>query len=162
MSRAQDAIADSLHISLEVFQNFVADLTPREYLYRPVPKANCAAWIVGHLVLTDRGALKLLESAEPPLLPKDFEQRFARTAEAAGADDFGDVSLLMPLLHQHRRLLIDAVRSATDELLARPLEPPHSLFRTVAGRLSFVALHTLMHGGQITIIRRSLGRPPLV
>ena len=36
------------------------------------------------------------------------------------------------------------------------------MFATLGEMLNFMALHAAMHAGQITIIRRSLGRPPIV
>jgi hypothetical protein len=36
------------------------------------------------------------------------------------------------------------------------------MFANVWSVVNFMALHVAMHGGQITIIRRSLGRPPLM
>jgi uncharacterized damage-inducible protein DinB len=36
------------------------------------------------------------------------------------------------------------------------------MFSTPGEMLSFMSVHTAMHAGQVTIIRRSLGRPPLV
>jgi hypothetical protein len=68
----------------------------------------------------------------------------------------------MPLFNQHRERLIDAVRRATPEQLDKPLENPRPMFKTVGEMANFMALHVAMHAGQITMIRRSLGRPPLM
>ena len=161
MPTANDAIAHALTVSHTLLKRYVADLGPQDYLHRPTPKANCAAWIVGHLTVSERGGLKRL-GAPLPELPEGFEHRFSRDEGCPQAEEFGDVTALMPLFDEHRNRLIAAVRVATPAQLDQPLEKPHPLFNTVGEFINFYALHGAMHAGQITLIRRSLGRPPLV
>ena len=161
MPTANDTIAHALTVAHTLLKRYVADLGPQEYLHRPSPTANCAAWIVGHLTVSERSGLTRL-GAPLPELPEGFEHRFSREEGCPQAEDFGDVTKLMPLFDEHRNRLIAAVRSATPEQLDQPLEKPHPLFNTVGEFLIFYSLHGAMHAGQITMIRRSLGRPPLV
>jgi hypothetical protein len=159
---SNDVIVNSLTVSGLMLERYTADLKPPEYLHRPCGAANCAAWLIGHLVLTERNGLKRLGVTDMPELPAGFEQRFSREPAAPKASDFGDVTGLMPLFKRHRAMLIDAVKRATPEQLAQPLEKPHPMFATVGESANFIAMHVMMHAGQVTIIRRSLGRPPLV
>jgi uncharacterized damage-inducible protein DinB len=157
-----DTIAYSLHTSRMLLHRYLDDLSPQEFLHRPTPTANCAAWLVGHLILGDRGAMKRLGLEDLPILPEGFEKRFSRDEGCPQALEFGDVGLLRPLFDQHRDRLIERVKSASAQDLSRRLEQPHPLFQTVGESLLFNALHVSVHAGQMTIIRRSLGRPPLV
>lgn len=161
MPTANDVIVHALTCTHAILNRFTADLQPHEYLHRPVEKANCAAWTVGHLALTDRHVLKQF-GAELPPLPDGFDQRFSREEGCPEAGDFGDVSQVMPVFNEHRARLIEAVGRATSEQLDQPLEKPHPMFATLGQFVTFMAAHTALHVGQITIIRRSLGRPPLV
>jgi hypothetical protein len=157
-----DIIVHSLTVSHIVLQRYTADLTPAEYLHRPTPKANCAAWVIGHLTLSERGALKALDAALPEL-PDGYEHRFSQAEGCPQAEEFGDVTGLMALFNEHRTRLIGAVKRATGEQLAKPLEKPRPPIFTTAGDLAnFMAVHSAMHAGQLTMIRRSLGRPPLM
>lgn len=161
MSTGNDAIAFALTTSQTMLKRFVADLGPQDYLHRPTPQANCAAWIVGHLALSDRGTLKRI-GAPLPDLPAGFEHRFSREQGCPQAAEFGDASQLIAVFDEHRHRLIAAVKALPAEVLDKPLEKPHPMFRTVGELVTFMALHSTMHAGQISIIRRSLGRPPLV
>ena len=161
MPTPNDVIVHSLSTSQLIMGRFCDDLKPDEMLHRTTPKANCAAWTIGHLILSERGALKQF-GVEPPPLPDGFEKTFSRDEGCPQAGAFGDASILMPLFDQHRNRLIDAVKRATPEQLARPLEKPHPLFANLAEMANFMTIHTSMHAGQITTIRRSLGRPPLM
>src|SRR5829696_6027209 len=120
MSTATDLIAHSLSISQALLQRYTADLTGPEYLHRPAERANCAAWTIGHLTLSDRRALAHF-NVEPPPLPEGFEDRFSREEGCPQAGDFGDVSALMPIFNENRARLIDAVRRATPDQLDRPM-----------------------------------------
>lgn len=161
MNTPNDAIAFVLEKSKASLHRFTADLSPSEFLHRPTEKANCTAWLIGHLALSDRNCLKRL-GAPLPELPAGFERQFSRDEGCPQASEFGDASKLLGIFDQHRDLLIAAIRKATPEQLNKPVEKPMPMFNTVGELLAFMAIHTAMHAGQITIIRRSLGRPPIV
>lgn len=164
MMTANGAIVFSLKTSKDLMHRFVEDLRPEEYLHRPAPKANCVAWLLGHLILTERRALANLgvPQGEMPQLPEGFEKRFARDEAAPGAADFGDVTPLLPLWERHRQMLIDKVSAATAEQLDRPLEKQHPRFSKAGEMAAFMAQHAMLHTGQISTIRRSLGKPPVM
>ena len=161
MRTANDVLVHNLTATHLMVQRFTADLEPSEFLHRPTEKANCAAWTVGHLALSDRHVIQQL-GAELPPLPDGFDAKFSREEGCPQAGDFGDVKAIVPVFSAHRTRLIDAVRLATPAQLEKPLEKPHPMFKTLGEFISFMSAHTAMHVGQITIIRRSLGRPPMV
>lgn len=161
MAAVNDAIVYALEFAQGMLHRFTKDLNPTEYLHRPTPKANCAAWIVGHLAVSERSALKALGQPLPEV-PEGFEHRFSREEGCPQAEEFGDVKALLPIFDEHRNRLIAAVKGASPEELAKPLDKPHPRFKTAGELAHFMALHGIMHAGQITIIRRSLGRPPLM
>ena len=161
MPTANETIAYALLTSHTLFKRFLNDLSPSDFLHRPTAGANCAAWIVGHLALSERSVLKRI-GAPLPDLPEGFEKRFSRDEGCPQAGEFGDVSNVVSVFDEHRQRLIDAVTSMPPEQLDKPMEKPHPMFRTVGDMIMFMALHATMHGGQISTIRRSLGRPPLV
>ncbi len=161
MRTPNDVLVHNLTASQLMVQRFTADLQPSEYLHRPTEKANCAAWTVGHLALSDRHVLKLL-GAEAPPLPEGFDQRFSREEGCPQAGDFGDVAAIVPVFNAHRTRLIDVAKRTPAEQFEKPMEKPHPMFKTLGEFVSFMSAHTAMHVGQITIIRRSLGRPPMV
>lgn len=161
MNSANEAIAYALTTGRALLKRFVADLSEKEYLHRAAPNANCAAWILGHLALSDRNVLKRL-GAPLPELPAGFEHRFSQKEGCPQAEEFGDATKLIGVFDEHRNRLIAAVRAAGPEVLDKPLDKAHPLFKTVGEVANFMALHSVMHAGQISMIRRSLGRPPLI
>ena len=170
MPTANDVIVHSLTVARMMLHRFVDDLAPAEYLHRTTAKANCTAWLIGHLTLTYRRAITLLcgaggapaTPAELPPLPDGYETQFSRDEGCPTAETFGDVATLMPLFDVHSRLLIEALQRIPPDQLDKPLEKPGALFKTLAEYANFMGHHVLMHTGQITLIRRSLGKPPIV
>lgn len=157
-----DILIHSLTASRELVHRFVADLSPAEYLYRPTEKSNCVAWLLGHLTLSDRRVMGLiLGIADLPQLPDGFEKRFGRDEGSPQSAEFGDVSPLLPLFLETRDLLISHVRSLDPALLNQPIPMSHPRFKIIFEAINFMGIHASMHAGQITIIRRGLGRPPL-
>ena len=163
MNTPSDVIVHSLTVSKNLLVRYVEDLSAEEYLHRPAPTANCVAWLLGHLTLSDRRAMSAAFGGEHlPALPEGFDRKFSRSEGCPQASDFGDITNLLPLFVIHRDLLIEKVRTAAPGQLSDALEKPHPMFSTPGEMLSFMSVHTAMHAGQITTIRRSLGRPPLV
>jgi hypothetical protein len=164
MPTANDVIAHSLSTAQGMLHRFVDDLKPEEFLHRTTDKANCTAWLIGHLTLTYRKAAASfgVMPAELPPLPEGYEKQFSREEGCPQAQQFGDVTRLMPLFDAHSRLLIEAVKRLPAERLDTPSERQHPLFKTAGEFANFMAMHVMLHVGQITLIRRSLGRPPVV
>jgi uncharacterized damage-inducible protein DinB len=161
MFTVNDSLAFGLSSSALLLKRYVADLSAQEFHHRPSPNANCAAWTVGHLAMTDRRSLSRL-GAPLPELPAGFDKRFSRDEGCPQAQDFGDVTQIVAVFDEHRNRLIAAVKAATPAQLEQRLEKPIAMATTVGEALEFVAVHTAMHAGQIVMIRRSLGRPPLM
>jgi hypothetical protein len=151
----------SLAASQRIIAMLLADLSPADMLHRPCPGANCAAWITGHLILVERMLHKAI-GVTSPALPDGFEARFARDDTAPRLADYGDTSVLPGLFSTHRSLSIAAIDALTDEQLCKPLEKPHPMFNLTYERINFMAIHVSMHAGQISTIRRSLGRPAVI
>src|SRR3954471_17915646 len=101
MPTPNDVIVHTLSTSLMILGRFCDDLKPDEMLHRIKPKANCAAWTVGHLIVSERSALKAFGVALPPLPDAGFEKRFSRDEGCPQAGEFGDVAILMPLFRAH-------------------------------------------------------------
>ena len=161
MKTVHDAITYNLQSAKNMIDALTADLTGNEWDHRAVPGSNCTAWLIGHLILVDRRALNLAGVSDLPEIPAGFETKFGREADAPLAPTFGEATNLVPMFNRHRDLLISAVAKLPTEKLEEPLPKPNNRFKTFGEFFNFMGLHVVMHAGQISTIRRSLGRPPL-
>ena len=140
----------------------VDDLSVAEWLHQPVPGANCAAWIVGHLTLVTRGALLRNRIRDLPEFPADLKAKVTATSQIAGEQlGFGDTKELLALFDAHIEAYLNWVGSVTEESLAKEPGTQVPFSSTLAEAIQFGAMHIAMHTGQLTTIRRSLGKPPL-
>jgi hypothetical protein len=147
--------------SQAMLQMMAKDFTPEQWLHCPVSGANCPAWIVGHLCVIERVGCCVAAGHEPPLPDPDFEKRYARGESAAPPKDFGDITQLMPTFDRYRGVIVDAVAHMPLGKFDQPLANKHPLFKTVGEMMAFLPMHTMLHLGQLSTIRRSLGYPPL-
>lgn len=158
--------AHALRTSLKMLEMFCKDISPDDMLHRAVAGANCAAWTLGHLTLSARSMAKRLGAPESamPTLPEGFERRYVRSDNAPQACDFGDTSVLLPVLRENTELLAITIEKLTDEQINTPLPEnmANPMFQTLGELAAFAAVHNASHAGQISTIRRSLGRPPIV
>ena len=160
MKSINDAFAAGIDNAARVTLMFTEDFKDGDWTYRIVPDGNCAAWLLGHLVMASRMMMSRCGVSGLPLLPEGFETRFARDETAPMAVDFGDTVTLRPLFQQHHDRFAGVARGMSADQLAKPLD--HPMFKSVGQMLSFAPVHIATHAGQISAIRRSLGRKPLV
>jgi uncharacterized damage-inducible protein DinB len=161
MESINDAIVFNLKASRGLIDGLTADLTGSDWTHRPAPGANCAAWLVGHLVIVERNILRNLNVPDVPALPEGFEATFSRENNAPHAESFGDPTILVPLFDKLRERVIQAVTKLPANHFEQPLPKPSPRFTTFGEYLTFMGIHVAMHAGQISTIRRSLGRPAL-
>lgn len=157
-----EAVAQALRASTALFHRYVDDLKPAEWHAQPVAGVNTVAWIVGHLTVVEHRRATALGATDLPALPDGFADRYTATRKAAEAQAGLDpAETLTGLFLAVRDRLTAAVLAAPAAKLAEPLPTPHPLFADQAEAALFMALHTSLHLGQITVVRRALGYPPV-
>ena len=158
----KESVLFALRSSQAIVRKMVEDLPSEQWSHQPCDGANSADWIVGHLALTDRRILKAFDVAELPTLPEGLEEKLAPTGKAAVAGgSYGEPKQLLNLFNAHRELLIAAVQHADEETFKKEMPSKSGLFKDLSEASLFMGIHTAMHVGQLTTIRRSLGYPPL-
>lgn len=164
-----DVIAGAFRSGRHMVHRFVDDLSPDEFRHQPVPGANSAAWIVGHLALVARrvaGARLGVPEADLPAVDEEAAKAFATTKQAAGDHSgLGDPAGWLRLFDECIEKAIAAVlRLPADQLAAPAPAPTPGLLApgaTYGDLLNLLAgHHVALHVGQLTTIRRSLGKPP--
>jgi len=159
-----DLIASGYRMARQMAHNMCADLTSEEFQHQPVPGANSAAWIVGHLALTAKRTAERLGATGMPEVSEEFIARFKATRQTAGAQaNLGSKSELFALLDVAMEKLMEAIRRLPPEALVGPAPTPAPAVVTNSGEMVlFGVMHIMMHCGQLSTVRRSLGKPPLL
>lgn len=143
------------------------DATPAD-LWFDIPAGAPAsiAWQVGHLAVSQYGLLMFRQRGREPgdleLVPGRFRKRYARgSLPSAGPDDQPSAEELLDRLQQiHGQSLIE-LRAADPSRLLEAVEMPYAVYPNKLGAVLFCPLHEQIHAGQIGMLRRLLGLPPV-
>jgi uncharacterized damage-inducible protein DinB len=159
---ANDIFAPAYKANLEMLKMHLADLSDADLLTRPVPGANHANWQLGHLIKSEAGMITGM-GGTMTALPAGFHEKYE--AKTAALDDPSAFLTKQELLQQFeivRAASIAFAQAASDDFLKQPA--PERMRRMVANNADMLGLligHTMMHVGQIQVLRRKLGKPIL-
>ncbi len=160
-----DILVDILERGAGMMHRTLADFSDADMKVRPVPNANHAQWMVGHLCLSELFFLKATGGDVEGLLPEGFGDCFPQTKERANECTSSlSKTELLAVFDKVRARSVEYVKSLDDAALLRKLPSPLSQGKTettVGFLLNMPALHLSMHIGQMQVIRRVLGKPLL-
>lgn len=142
---------------------YLADFTDAELLARPVPGANHAAWQVGHLILAERFICSEIPGFSYPELPAGFAEAHGKE-RAASSEAAGWLTRTgyEALFRATREATLSGLARLADAALDKPTENRLKAKASAHGDLlALLSQHDAMHGGQLSVIRRHLGKPVL-
>ena len=157
---------DRIRGSRRFTQQFVQDLTPAEWYWSPERYTTHVAWQVGHIAVAQYNLclrrVRGRTTADEQLISDAFIEAFK-----LGSKPVAD-PILGPPLDEIQRVFNAVCEQALDELgknnessLEEPVEQPHPRFKTKLESVEWSAQHELVHAGQIAMLRRLMGKPPL-
>src|SRR5262245_20818790 len=159
-----DAVGTALQSTQHLVTWFLSDLSDADMLVRAAPGANHIAWQMGHLIVAEGGLVRPqgLDVAYPEM-PASFEKQPGKETQAADPPaGFATRAEYVDLVTKRRRGTIEAVNQLSDPGLDRPTVGTTAKFAPMLGALLLlVSNHSLMHGGQFSVVRRKLGKPVL-
>jgi hypothetical protein len=119
--------------------------------------------VVGHLAVTARRAAERLGATGLPELTEGFIARYSVTKKPAGAQtELDEKADLLALFDACVEKLIGAVRTIPAEALTATPAAAGPFATSYAEAVLFGSLHVALHCGQLSTVRRSLGKPPAV
>jgi uncharacterized damage-inducible protein DinB len=156
-----------LHRQLEqarqLSEKLLADFhSPAEWTHQVHPEANHALWFVGHMANTDNFFLSILAPTRARKM-EEFHRLFGvgsvPTADPAAYPPPAEV---LAVMRERRESLLAFLEELSEESLsqATPAGAPDFL-PDFASVFETAIWHEGRHSGQLTLVRRSLGHPPL-
>jgi uncharacterized protein YndB with AHSA1/START domain len=131
-------------------------LSEQELWQRPTDRTNAMLWVVGHIVQTRAQACGLL--GEP--METSWGDLFKRGALVVEQSRYPTPAAINEMRSTVTTRLLDKLASLNAEQLAGPMtgfQLPQA--KTVADQIGFFALHDSYHVGQLSYIRKALGKP---
>lgn len=133
-----------------------AEVTHEESLVQPAGEGNCMNWVLGHIavyrnrLLIDLGLEPTLDSSAESLYKED-SQPIKDGSKAVAFED------LIVAVDAAQERLVEKFKEITDADLAAEKNN-----RRLDDRLAFMQFHEAYHAGQLGILRRMLGKNPVI
>jgi hypothetical protein len=124
------------------------------------------AWQVGHLAVSQYGLMMYRVRGRCPddlkLIPGSFRKKYSRqTTPSADESSQPAAADLMQRLAEVHRLAMSELAAVDPAVLSDPIDQPYAGYPNKLGAILFCPLHEQIHAGQIGLIRRALGLPPV-
>ncbi len=158
---ARDVMRASIGRAKMITDMLLGDLSDADLLARPVPSANHVAWQLGHVIVSLNYFGETIKPGSMPALPAQFAAQHSKeTAASDKPADFLSKQQYVTLLDGQRQAFVDLLATVP---LSRFDEASPEAMQGYAARISdlvtLVAEHEMMHSGQISVVRRKLGKP---
>lgn len=161
-----ESTVNGLRRSRVFTQKFLAGLTPEEWFWTPPAYTTHIAWQIAHVAVAQyslcfrRARGRTME--DESLISDAFIAAYTLGSQPQ-AGEANNVSLA-----EIRRVFDAVLEQALKELptftdveMDVPLDQPHPIFKTKLDAIEYAPQHELIHGGQIAMLRRLMGKPPL-
>ncbi len=160
----RSAITTALNTSMTVMGSYVSDFSAKDLEQFPGDGCNSIGWQLGHILVGQTGLLEMISPGSAPSLPEGFAEKYSKDTGSTIPDGgFPEVADFMKLFEPLNAAIVATVKGMTDSDLDQPgPERLRSMFPTVGDVLVLVAMHPMMHAGQIVPVRRKLGKPILI
>lgn len=144
-----------------VVKFYVEDMTDDDLRVRATPETNHWNWQWGHLIVSEVFHIESLGRGAAPELSDEF--RAAYSNENSRSDDPADFLDREALAREQLRIrtyTFETLEGLSEEQLVGPTPPVLDyLGPTVASVFTGEIVHWMMHIGQLTVIRKRLGKP---
>lgn len=147
----------------ELSEKLLADFhQPHEWTHQVHPAANHALWFAGHMANTDNFFLSILAPQFCRPLD-DFNRLFGvGSVPSPNPADYPPPAEVLEVMRERRRSLLAFLDSLAEESLAQPTPAGAPDFLPDLASVFETAIwHEGRHSGQLSLVRRSLGHPPL-
>ena len=129
-------------------------LVHNETLIRPVPKGNCANWVLGHIVHNRSFILTLVK--QQPLWGEGEGDMYARESKPLEPGDALPLPRLLADLEETQARLRRGLEALAPEEL--DLKHEEGASRPRGAQLHFLHFHEAYHAGQLGLLRRMAGK----
>lgn len=158
--RLSERLEKARTFSMRLLEDFS---TPQEWTRQLHEGGNHAAWFVGHMGTTDNFMISILAPGKAEER-EEFTSSFGMGSEpSAEITDYPPVDELLSYMTARRTVLLELLAGLNEEALARETPDGTPGFMPDYASVFETAIwHEALHSGQLSMIRRALGHPPIV
>lgn len=162
----RDLACEQIAFARQYTNSLLADIAEREWFVIPPGSSSHIAWQVGHLAMAQYGLTlmrirgKLPEDAA--FIDNDFMRTFKKSS--VPSPDPAVYPALDAIRHTYQEVFrrsLEAIAGYSQEQLLETVEMPYAVYPNKLGSLLFCSAHEMVHAGQIGLLRRQMGKPPV-
>lgn len=147
-------------------KSLLADIEDDAWFRQPEGCETHIAWQVGHLAMAEYGLCMFRVRGRRPedldLMSGKFRKQFSRGSrpepDPAKNPSAAEIRRVFDRIHERA---MEELSTYDDEQLAETIDEPYAVYNTKLGGILFCASHEMLHAGQIGLLRRLLGLPPI-
>jgi hypothetical protein len=142
------------------------DIDEADWYGLPAGCPTHLAWQIGHLAMAEYGLCLFRQRGraeiDREIMPGDFRKAFSRGSQPeTEASKFLPRAEIRAIFDRVHSQVLKEAPSFTAEQLKETVEAPYAVEATKLGSLYFCSHHEMLHAGQIGLVRRLLGKPPV-
>ena len=146
--------------------SLIDDIDDADWFVMPAGCPTHVAWQAGHLAMAEYALTLVRIRGKEPTDAAFIDNAFVRTfkkgsSPAPSAHLYPAPAEIRVRLHAVHTQALAEMPHYAQKLLDEPLPEPHFGYATKLGSLYFCAAHEMLHAGQIGVLRRLLGKPPV-
>jgi uncharacterized damage-inducible protein DinB len=150
----------------EYTTQLLQDLTDEEWFWSPTPLQSTVAWQVGHLAMAEYGLCLFRQRGraeiDSELMSGAFRKKFMRgTTPGVHREDYPNREEILSVLQRVHEQALRELPTFDGPALDGPMDRPYFGYATRYGCLLFAGHHEMIHAGQIGMLRRLMGKPPV-
>ena len=146
--------------------SLLADVEDDLWFVMPPGVATHIGWQIGHLAMAEYGLCLFRQrgraEVDTSLMSSSFRKQFSRgsqpSADATGCPSPAEIRDVFQRVHDQVR---QELPTFSESQLNEVVEMPYAALPTKLGALLFCSHHEMLHAGQIGVLRRMLGLPPV-
>lgn len=137
--------------------------TPEQWTKQVQSQCNHALWFAGHMAHTDNFMVTILDSSKARKV-EGFAEKFGTgSVPSPRPEDYPPPEEVVAAMRERREALLGILKNLSDEELAQPTPKGTPEFIPDYGAIfETVIWHEGLHSGQLTVLRKVLGLPPVM
>jgi hypothetical protein len=157
---------DRIKFARQYTRRFLTGLSDQEWFWCPSELTTHIAWQVGHVAVSQYNLclrrVRGRTAEDETLIPDHFIEVF-KLGSTPDPDPQNNPSLaeIRQVFDAVEQQVVTELATREDEDLDVPVEQPHPVFKTKLEAVEYAPQHELVHAGQIALLRRMMGKPPL-
>jgi hypothetical protein len=160
----KDRLKHQLVQTRQMTERLLADFKkPEDWVHQVHPNCNHALWFVGHMTTTDNFLLSLVAPERAAKL-EGYQPKFGMGSQPTGNPaDYPPPEEMLKTMRERRATVLEVLDGFTDDDLARKTpEGAPEFLPDLASVFEMAIWHEGLHAGQMSVVRRALGYPPVL